>query len=127
MASGTDQEKAYISEWRKDLAPSDRLRKWFNHEPKKWDEFRRRYHEELRKRAKELQELARKKRPATITFLYGARDQEHNNAVALKELLDELRTGAEPGPKLAEGKAALALKWKFGAKNLPESTRKPGA
>jgi uncharacterized protein YeaO (DUF488 family) len=46
-----------------------------------------------------LQELARKKRPATITILYGARDQEHNNAVALKELLDELRTGAESGPK----------------------------
>jgi uncharacterized protein YeaO (DUF488 family) len=88
---GLTKEKACVSEWRKDLAPSDRLRKWFNHEPKKWDEFRRRYHEELQPRAKELHELARKKRPAAITILYGARDQEHNNAVALKELLDELR------------------------------------
>lgn len=96
---GLTKEKAYVSEWRKDLAPSDRLRKWFNHDPKKWNEFRRRYHEELRPRAKELQELAQKKRPATITILYGARDQEHNNAVALKELLDELRTGAESGTK----------------------------
>ncbi|HEY1268302.1 MAG TPA: DUF488 domain-containing protein [Candidatus Binatia bacterium] len=88
---GLSKAKASIDEWRKDLAPSDRLRKWFNHEPKKWDEFRRRYHEELRPKAEELRELARKKRPGTITILYGARDKEHNNAVALKELLEELR------------------------------------
>jgi uncharacterized protein YeaO (DUF488 family) len=88
---GLTKDKACLSDWRKDLAPSDRLRKWFNHDPQKWDEFKRRYHEELRPRAKELQELARKKRPATITILYGARDKEHNNAVALKELLEELR------------------------------------
>jgi len=85
------KDKASIDEWRKDLAPSDRLRKWFSHEPKKWDEFRRRYREELRPKAKELQDLAQKKRSATITILYGARDKERNNAVALKELLDELR------------------------------------
>lgn len=85
---GVSKEKACISEWRKDLAPSDRLRKWFNHESEKWDEFRRRYHEELRPKLPELKELFRKNR-RTITLLYGAHDTEHNNAVALKEFLNK--------------------------------------
>ncbi len=88
---GISKDKARIDEWRKELAPSDRLRKWFNHEPEKWDEFRRRYHEELRPKIKEVKELAQRQRPKTITLLYGARDEEHNNAVALKELLERLQ------------------------------------
>jgi uncharacterized protein YeaO (DUF488 family) len=85
------KDKARIDEWRKDLAPSDRLRKWFNHEPAKWEEFRRRYREELRPKIKEVNDLGEKKRPRTIALLYGARDKEHNNAVALKEFLEDLR------------------------------------
>lgn len=88
---GISKDKARIDEWRKELAPSDRLRKWFNHEPEKWEEFRRRYHEELRPKIKEVKELAQRQRPKTITLLYGARDEEHNNAVALKELLQRLQ------------------------------------
>lgn len=88
---GISKDKARIDEWRKQLAPSDRLRRWFNHEPEKWEEFRRRYHEELRPKIKEVKELAQKQRPKTITLLYGARDEEHNNAVALKELLERLQ------------------------------------
>lgn len=88
---GLSKDKAQIDEWRKELAPSDRLRKWFNHEPEKWDEFRRRYHEELRPKITEVKELTQKQRPKTITLLYGARDEEHNNAVALKELLERLQ------------------------------------
>ncbi len=88
---GISKDKARIDEWRKDLAPSDRLRKWFNHEPEKWEAFRRRYHEELRPKTKEVKDLAQKQRPKTITLLYGARDEKHNNAVALKELLERLQ------------------------------------
>ncbi len=88
---GISKDKARIDEWRKELAPSDRLRKWFNHEPEKWDEFRRRYHEELRPKIKEVRDLAQKPSPKTITLLYGARDEEHNNAVALKEFLERLQ------------------------------------
>jgi uncharacterized protein YeaO (DUF488 family) len=88
---GLSKDKADIDEWRKDLAPSDRLRKWFKHEPARWEEFRRRYRKELGPRIKEMKGLARKKRPRTITLLYGARDKEHNNAVALKKLLEDLR------------------------------------
>ncbi len=88
---GISRDKARIDEWRKELAPSDRLRKWFNHEPEKWDEFRRRYHKELRPKLKEVKELAHRQRPKMTTLLYGARDEEHNNAVALKELLERLQ------------------------------------
>ncbi len=85
---GLSKEKARVDEWRKDLAPSDGLRKWFKHEPKKWEEFRRRYREELRPKRNELNELAAK-HPGTLTIVYGARDNEHNNAVVLKELLEK--------------------------------------
>jgi uncharacterized protein YeaO (DUF488 family) len=88
---GLSKDKACIDEWRKDLAPSDRLRKWFKHEPARWEEFKRRYREELRPKIKEVKELGQKKRPRTITLLYGARDKEHNNALALKKLLEDLR------------------------------------
>jgi uncharacterized protein YeaO (DUF488 family) len=87
---GVSKEKACVDEWRKDLAPSDQLRKWFNHEPEKWDEFRRRYQEELRPKLTELEELFGK-HPGPITLLYGAHDTEHNNGVLLKEILDGLQ------------------------------------
>ena len=106
---GVSKERACVSAWRKDLAPSDRLRKWFNHAPGKWDEFRRRYHEELRSKLRELKELAQKKRPATITLLYGARDTEHNNAVALKNLLENLKH-SDRGPESDKAKRDRPLR-----------------
>jgi uncharacterized protein YeaO (DUF488 family) len=89
---GLSKQRASINEWRKDLAPSAALRKWFNHDPPKWQEFRRRYRAELiRSGAIELlKDLAQRARRRTVTLVYGASDEEHNQAVALKEYLDEL-------------------------------------
>lgn len=83
---------AQIDEWRKDLAPSTALRRWFKHDPEKWIEFRRRYREELGNDAtmKGLHRLAALGKRKRITLLYGAADTQHNQAVVLKELLDEL-------------------------------------
>ena len=88
---GISKERARIVEWRKDLAPSTSLRKWFGHEPAKWTEFRRRYRTELARPVMidELKQLARLSRKRTITLVYSAADEEHNQAVVLKELLEE--------------------------------------
>ena len=89
---GLKKAEARIDEWRWDLAPSSALRKWFHHDPRKWDEFQRRYRNELKARGKieELQELAGRAKRGTITLLFGARNEKHNNAVVLKELLEGL-------------------------------------
>jgi uncharacterized protein YeaO (DUF488 family) len=90
---GFSKQRARIDAWRKDLAPSAPLRKWFGHDPAKWIEFRKRYRIELRNsdQADTLKELARLSRHRTMTLVYGAADEEHNQAVLLKELLDKLR------------------------------------
>ncbi len=89
---GISKERARIVEWRKELAPSTSLRKWFGHEPAKWTEFRRRYRTELARSGTmdELKKLARLSRKGMITLVYSAADEEHNQAVVLKELIDEL-------------------------------------
>ncbi|MFQ5848592.1 MAG: DUF488 domain-containing protein [Candidatus Methylomirabilales bacterium] len=86
---GLAKEKARIDKWQKDLAPSDALRRWFGHDPRKWEEFKRRYRQELGRKTEELKELAGHARHGTVTLLYAARDEDHNNAVALKELVEE--------------------------------------
>jgi uncharacterized protein YeaO (DUF488 family) len=93
---GFSKERARIDEWRKELAPSTGLRKWFGHDPAKWTEFRRRFRTELTRfgMMDELKKLARLSRKRTITLVYSAADEEHNQAVALKEWLDELSRGA---------------------------------
>lgn len=90
---GCSKKRARLDAWRKDLAPSAPLRKWFGHDPAKWIGFRTRYRTELRRsgRAAALKELARLSRRKTITLVFGAADQDHNQAVLLKELLDTLR------------------------------------
>lgn len=92
---GISKERARIVEWRKDVAPSTSLRKWFGHKPARWTEFRRRYQTELTRpeMIDELRKLARLSRKRTITLVYSAADEEHNQAVALKEWLDELSRG----------------------------------
>lgn len=72
--------------WLKELAPSTGLRHWFGHDPAKWDEFRRRYQEEITGRA-ELEQIRALAREGPVTLVYAARDQDHNNAVALREML----------------------------------------
>jgi uncharacterized protein YeaO (DUF488 family) len=93
---GISKERARIVEWRKDLAPTTSLRAWFGHEPAKWTEFRRRYRTELARSGMmdELKNHTRLSRKRTITLVYSAADEEHNQAVALKEWLDELSRGA---------------------------------
>lgn len=89
---GIRKERACIAEWRRDLAPSTSLRKWFGHEHVRWTEFRRRYRMELTQPGimKELKKLGRLSRTGTITLVYGAADEKHNQAVVLKECIDEL-------------------------------------
>ena len=85
-----------LSDWLKDVAPSDELRRWFGHEPEKWDEFRRRYFAELDERPQAWESLRDTSATGDVTLLYSARDVEHNNAVALREYLMERREGVQP-------------------------------
>lgn len=84
---GVKKEKLKIEEWVKQVAPSSTLRKWFGHAPERWDEFCRRYSLELDDRPEAWQPLLEVAQRGTITLVYGARDEEHNNAVALKDYL----------------------------------------
>ena len=90
---GISKERARLADWRKDLAPSTPLRKWFGHDPAKWKGFRDRYRAELTRSGQidALKELARLSRRRTVTLLYGAADEKHNQAVALKEFLLAVR------------------------------------
>ncbi|HEX8960539.1 MAG TPA: DUF488 domain-containing protein [Geobacteraceae bacterium] len=85
---GISKDEAGIDEWLKEVAPSDELRKWFGHEPARWEEFRRRYWEELKVHGEILERLRSEARKGTVTLLFAAKDAEHNNAVVLKEMLD---------------------------------------
>lgn len=85
---GLKRETARIDDWIKEAAPSDELRRWFAHDPAKWDEFRRRYLAELRHNEAfaELQRVAHS--AAKVTLLFAAKDCAHNNAVVLRDVLD---------------------------------------
>ena len=89
---GFSKERVRMTEWRKELAPSTPLRKWFGHDPAKWSEFRKRYRAELKQSGQldALKTLAQLSSRKTITLVYSAADEEHNQAVVLKELLEEL-------------------------------------
>jgi uncharacterized protein YeaO (DUF488 family) len=71
----------------KELAPSTELRKWFGHDPERWDEFRRRYAEEIHRHAELLARLRELAREGPITLVYSARDEVHNDAVVLRDVL----------------------------------------
>jgi uncharacterized protein YeaO (DUF488 family) len=86
---GVSKAEARLDGWLKDLAPSTELRKWFGHDPAKWEGFERRYREELFGREEALQELRRKAKRGTVTLVYAARDEEHNGAIVLKRVLDK--------------------------------------
>jgi uncharacterized protein YeaO (DUF488 family) len=91
---GVSRERAKLDEWAKELAPSDALRKWFDHDAARFGEFRSRYRDELAAQSDRLRELRDHAVPGPLTILYAARDREHNNAVVLRELLHE-RAGAD--------------------------------
>ena len=88
---GVSRDAARIDLWRKEIAPSAELRKGFGHDPSKWKDFRDRYFRELDNNSVALGELITHMRRGTVTLVYGAKDQEHNDAVALKEYLDARR------------------------------------
>ena len=84
---GVSKEDAALDRWMRELAPSDELRQWFDHDPARWDEFCNRYRQELEEKEEAISFLLEKGRQGLVTLLYAARDTEHNNAVALKDHL----------------------------------------
>lgn len=96
---GVAKERARLSCWMKDIAPSDDLRRWFHHNPDQWAEFRARYGTELAEKDDLLRELAGYARQGVVTLLYASKDEAHNNAVVLRDHLRERlkRNRAEDG------------------------------
>ena len=84
---GLTKEKAHVDLWLKDIAPSTELRKWFGHDPTRWPEFRTRYHAELKHNPEQMTLLEKAVAKGVATLIYGAKDEEHNEAVVLYELL----------------------------------------
>lgn len=87
---GLKKEECRLDGWLKEIAPSAALRRWFGHDPGRWEEFRQRYFEELRQRPEACRDIAEKAQSRTVTLLFAARDAKHNNAVALQSYLEEL-------------------------------------
>jgi uncharacterized protein YeaO (DUF488 family) len=85
---GLTKEKARVDLWLKDIAPSTELRKWFGHDPSRWNEFRERYREELKKNKKTISLLKDQLKKGAVTLVYGARDEEHNDALVLREVFN---------------------------------------
>ena len=90
---GVSKEQAKLDEWRKEIAPTDSLRKWFHHDAVRWGEFRRRYLAELKEHRTELRELAARSTRERVTLVYGAKDTERNQAVVLRQYLHMLGGG----------------------------------
>lgn len=84
---GVSKERAHVARWEKELGPSTELRKWFGHEPARFDEFARRYRDELAANQPLLDELSSIAEKETLTLVYSARDEEHNQAVVLAGLI----------------------------------------
>jgi uncharacterized protein YeaO (DUF488 family) len=85
---GLRKAEVKVDLWLKEIAPSTALRKWFSHEPSKWEEFKKRYSVELEKNNEQISLLEREVSEGKVTLVYGAKDQEHNGAVVLREFLE---------------------------------------
>jgi uncharacterized protein YeaO (DUF488 family) len=85
---GITKARAALDLWLKDVAPSPELRKWFGHDPAKWERFEQRYWKELKGPKEAVELLRRKTERGTVTLVYAARDVEHNGAVALRQFLE---------------------------------------
>jgi uncharacterized protein YeaO (DUF488 family) len=86
---GLSKQEVALDLWLKEVTPSPELRKWFNHDPKKWEKFCRRYWNELADKEEEIRLLQEKAEEGTLTLVYGSYDEAHNAAVALKLYLEE--------------------------------------
>jgi uncharacterized protein YeaO (DUF488 family) len=93
---GVSRHDLHLAEWRKEIAPSTRLRRWFGHDPERWKEFQERYFAELREKQDSVRDLVKRARHGRITLVYGARDREHNQAVALSAYLRARAAGRQP-------------------------------
>jgi uncharacterized protein YeaO (DUF488 family) len=86
---GVSREDLELDEWDRDLAPSTQLRKWFDHDPARWKGFQRRYFDELRRKKDPIRRLLDRIRRGRVTLVFGARDTDHNQAVALRTFLEK--------------------------------------
>ncbi len=84
---GVKKEEAAVDQWMKELSPSNDLRKWFGHDPDRWEEFRERYAKEVNEHPDQLKQLRALAREGTVTLVYSAHDEEHNNTVALRDIM----------------------------------------
>jgi uncharacterized protein YeaO (DUF488 family) len=84
---GVSRKRARLDEWDRELSPSTDLRKWFGHQPERFQEFRRRYRDELSQHRERIAELRRRAQQGTLTLVYSARDADHNDAVVLAEAI----------------------------------------
>jgi uncharacterized protein YeaO (DUF488 family) len=89
---GVTKEAARVSSWMKEIGPTTELRKWFGHDPSRWDEFQRRYTRELQTRDHRalLEDLAARSRRGVVTLVFGAKDQEHTHAIVLKNIITDI-------------------------------------
>ena len=95
---GVSKEAAGIDQWLKDIAPSGELRAWFGHDPARWEEFRRRCRRELTACREQIEALRRLARQRPLTLLYSARDERHNQAVVLREVILGRKPSGAQGP-----------------------------
>lgn len=107
---GLTKKSAAIDQWPKDVTPSTELRKWFHHDPDRWDEFRHRYLAELKDKGSELDELRKLAQAGPITLIYAARDTPHLHATVLRDVLlgSSAKTGAKASTKTTAKAAAKA-------------------
>src|SRR5689334_16433831 len=84
---GLTKEKAAVNLWLKEIAPSTKLRKWFGHDPDKWTAFQKRYRREISENKEEVEKLNEQLKKGVVTLVYGAKDEEHNEALVLMEWL----------------------------------------
>lgn len=104
---GLTKERAAIDLWLKEVAPSPELRTWFSHDISKWTEFNRRYRSELDSKTRHIETLVQKSREGAVTLVYGARDEEHNGAVVLRNII----TGGKAGPSARRTGAGVTRRY----------------
>ena len=105
---GISKERLHLTSWLKEAGPSTELRQWFNHDPLKWSQFRTRYFRELDSRPESWQPILTAGRRGMVTLVYSSHDEEHNNAVALKEYLQAKRRRPSPRRRSATANRARA-------------------
>ena len=92
---GVSRDDLDLDEWQREIAPSTRLRQWFGHDPERWKEFQQRYFAEIREKDA-IRDVVKRARQGRVTLVYGARDPEHNQAVALKAYVEARAAGRRP-------------------------------